>query len=51
MEQEFILGAFSTIILGIITNYFWDKIKNHSSTPNRKSGFDFEFLVRLKIKK
>lgn len=51
MELKFILGALSTVILGLITNYFWDKIKNHSSTANRRSGFDFEFLIRLKIKK
>ncbi|MGL4911510.1 MAG: hypothetical protein ACRC3Y_03680 [Romboutsia sp.] len=46
---RFIIGAISTIVLGLITNCIYDKLKNHSSTANRKSGF--ELSVKIKFKK
>lgn len=48
---NFVLSAISTVILGLITNYFWDKIKNHSSSANRKSGIEFDIKIRFKFKK
>lgn len=44
---KFILGIICTI--GLITNYIYDKIKNHSSSANRKSGLEFEFKVKFKF--
>lgn len=43
-----ILGALSTVVLGLITNYIWDKIKNHSSTANRKSGLELDIKIKFK---
>lgn len=40
---NFILGLISSICIGLATNYIYDKIKNHSSSANRKSGLEFEF--------
>ena len=37
------------IAIGLITNYIYDKIKNHSSSANRKSGLEFEFKVKFKF--
>ena len=47
---DFIIGAISSVCIGFITNYIYDKIKNHSSSTNRKSGLEFEFKVNLKMK-
>lgn len=51
MEQMiiFILGAIGTISLGLVSNFIWDKLKNHSSTTNRKSGLELD--VKIKFKK
>lgn len=46
---KFILGIICTIAIGLITNYIYDKIKNHSSSANRKSGLEFEFKVKFKF--
>lgn len=43
-----ILGALGTIILGLITNYISDKIKNHSA---QKSGFELEIKIKFKKSK
>ena len=45
---KFILGIICTI--GLITNYIYDKIKNHSSSRNRKSGFELDIKIKF-IKK
>ncbi len=45
---KFILGIICTI--GLITNYIYDKIKNHSSSRNRKSGFELDVKIKF-IKK
>ena len=36
---NFILGLMSSICIGLTTNYIYDKIKNHSSSANRKVVF------------
>ena len=43
---NFILWLISSILA---TNYIYDKIKNHSSSANRKSGLEFEFKVKFKF--
>ncbi|WP_282192695.1 hypothetical protein [Romboutsia ilealis] len=48
---DFIIGAISSVCIGFITNYIYDKIKNHSSSTNRKSGLEFEFKVNFKFSK
>ena len=47
----FIFGDKSCFFIGLITNYIYDKIKNHSSSTNRKSGLEFEFKVNFKFSK
>ena len=47
---KFILGIICTIAIGLITNYIYDKIKNHSSSRNRKSGFELDVKINF-IKK
>ena len=46
---NFILGLMSSICIGLATNYIYDKIKNHSSSANRKSGLEFEFKIKFKF--
>ena len=46
---NFILGLTSSVCIGLVTNYIYDKIKNHSSSSNRKSGLEFEFKVKFKF--
>ncbi len=48
---NFVLGAINSLIIGLITNYFWDKIKNHSSSSDRKSGIEFDIKIIFKFKK
>ena len=50
MEQMiiFILKNIGTISLGLVTNIIWDKIKNHSSTTNRKSGLELDIKIKFK---
>ena len=50
MEQmiNFILGALGSIVLGLITNYIYDKIKNHSSIGRRKSGFELDIKIKFR---
>lgn len=47
---NFILGLMSPICIGLTTNYIYDKIKNHSSSRNRKSGFELDVKIKF-IKK
>lgn len=49
MEQMiiFIISAISTICIGLLTNYIYDKIKNHSSLPT-KSGVELEIKIKFK---
>lgn len=49
MELKIILGAISTICLGLLTNYIYDKLKNHSSLPT-KSGFELDIKIKFKKK-
>lgn len=48
MEQmiNFIISAFSTICIGLMTNYIYDKIKNHSNAT--KSGLELEIKIKFK---
>ena len=48
---NFILVLISSICIGLATNYKYDKIKNHSSSANRKSGLEFEFKIKFKLLK
>ncbi len=49
MEQmiKFIISAICTICLGLLTNYIYDKIKNHSE---RKSGMELEIKIKFRKK-
>lgn len=53
MEQviNIIIGAFSTICVGILTNCIYDKIKNHSKPAKTKSGIELEIKVKFKTSK
>ena len=47
---NFIIGLISSICIGLITNYIYDKVKDHSSNKaNRKSGLEFEFKIKFKL--
>ncbi len=46
---NFIIGLISSICIGLVTNYIYDKIKNHLSIDGRKSGLEFEFKIRFKF--
>ena len=48
---NFILVLISSICIGLITNYIYDKIKNHSSSASRKSGLEFEFKIKFNFSK
>lgn len=52
MEQmiSLLIGALSIVGLGLITNCIYDKIKNHSSTRNRKSGFELNIKIKFNKK-
>ena len=43
MEQKIILGAICTICIVLLTNYIYDKLKNHSV---RESGLE----IKIKLK-
>ncbi|GAA0696985.1 hypothetical protein GCM10008904_01260 [Paraclostridium ghonii] len=47
MELKIIVGALSTICLGLMTNYIYDKLKNHSSRPT-KSGIELDIKIKFK---
>ncbi|MDB8803178.1 hypothetical protein PN294_13395 [Romboutsia sp. 1001216sp1] len=49
MELKIIVGALSTICLGLLTNYIYDKLKNHSSRPT-KSGFELDIKIKFNRK-
>lgn len=44
---NFIIGAISSICIALSINYIYDKIKNHSSIRNRKSGLEFKFKFKF----
>ncbi|CEK36618.1 hypothetical protein [Paraclostridium sordellii] len=46
MELKIILGAISTICIGLLTNYIYDKLKSHSTSVKTKS--DFELNIDFK---
>lgn len=45
---SFIIGTFSTICIGILTNYIYDKAKNHSSSAKTKSGMELDIKIKFK---
>ncbi|MDU7089513.1 MAG: hypothetical protein E6342_17645 [Clostridium sp.] len=47
MELKIIVGAISTICLGLLTNYIYDKLKSHSL---RESGFELDIKIKFKKK-
>lgn len=54
MEQKimFVIGAIGTIMINLISNSIYDKVKSHSSIRSRKSDYEFEFtLLSIKFKK
>ena len=51
LKVNFIIGFISTICVGVITNYIYDKIKDHSSNDGgSKSGLEFELKIKFKKK-
>ncbi len=51
MEQKIILfsvSAVGTICIGLMTNYIYDKLKNHSSSAKTKSGVELEIKIKFK---
>ena len=48
---SFIIGFISSICIGLVTNYIYDKIKNHLSIGSRKSGSELEFKIEFKLSK
>lgn len=50
MEQmiKFIISAISTLCIGLLTNYIFDKIKNHSKPSKTKSGIELEIKIKFK---
>lgn len=51
LMMKFILGLISSICVGLLTNYIYDKAKNHLSSASRKSGFEFELKLKFKLNK
>ncbi|MGL6105591.1 hypothetical protein [Romboutsia sp.] len=54
MEQMINIGLTFVVIpfiVGLAVNFVYSKIKNHSSTTNRKSGLDIELNIKLKFNK
>ena len=53
MEQAvyFVISTTTTILTGLIVNYIYDKLKNHSSTGNRKSGLELDIKINIKFNK
>ncbi len=49
MEQmkNIVIGAISTICLGILTNYIYDKLKSHSV---QKNGFELDIKIKFRKK-
>lgn len=37
-------------IVGLAVNFVYDQVKSHSSSANRKSGYEFEFNFEIKFK-
>ena len=48
---NFIIGLISSICIGLITNYIYDKIKSHLSIGSRESGLELEFKFKFKFNK
>ena len=46
---NFIIGLISSICIGLVTNYIYDKVKDHLSIGSRKSGLEFEFKIKFKF--
>ncbi len=47
-KKKFIINMIVIpILVGLIVNFIYDKIKNHSTA---KSGFEFEFNLNIKFK-
>lgn len=53
MEQtiDIVINVIGTICIGLLTNYIYDKIKNHSKPTKTKSGIEFEIKIKFKHSK
>ena len=45
---NFIKSTIGTICIGLLTNYIYDKTKNHSSSAKTKSGIELEINIKFK---
>lgn len=45
MELKIIVSDLSTICLGLLTNYIYDKLKSHSVG---KSGFELDIKIKFR---
>ena len=48
---NFIIGLISSICIGLITNYIYDKVKSHLPIGSRKSGSELELKFEFKFTK
>ena len=51
MEQmiNIVISAIGTICIGLLTNYIYDKVKNHSMSAKTKSGVELDLNIKFKI--
>ncbi|MGL6107922.1 hypothetical protein [Romboutsia sp.] len=51
LKKKFIVGIVTFLVIpfivGLIVNYTYDKLKNHSNA--NKSGFEVEFNLKIKL--
>ena len=45
---NFIVSTIGTICVGLLTNYIYDKLKNHSSYAKTKSGIELDIKIKFK---
>lgn len=48
---NFIISTVGTICVGLLTNYIYDKIKNHSTSVKTKSGIELNIKIKFKFSK
>jgi hypothetical protein len=45
---SFVINILCNFTLGLIINYVYDKLKNHSASTKTKSGIMLEIKIKLK---
>ncbi|MGL5715075.1 MAG: hypothetical protein ACRCXT_21875 [Paraclostridium sp.] len=50
LKKKFINIVIIPFIIGVVVNFVYDTIKSHSSSANRKSGYEFEIDFEIKFK-